>query len=215
MTPTLRRCAVETMFSREAWLGSFLDAVEADAVKVSEVDPARVRVVQTQAPEATRSRIQRLFASHQLARRQSVIESYRAALTRLGDKARGEQVFQRACAACHKRQGHEKSVGPGLRGTQHRPGESLLVDILDPNRAMKPQFQSYVIRTTDGRTLTGMIGAETTNSVTLQTADGTAEVVLRIQIEELQSTGVSFMPEGFEKTIDVQAMADLLAFLRQ
>ena len=35
----------------------------------------------------------------------------------------------------------------------------------------------------------------------------------RAEIDELRSTGLSFMPEGLEKTIDVPAMADLLAFL--
>jgi hypothetical protein len=39
--------------------------------------------------------------------------------------------------------------------------------------------------------------------------------VLRVDIEELQSSGVSLMPEGLEKQINVQAMADLLAFLLQ
>ena len=38
----------------------------------------------------------------------------------------------------------------------------------------------------------------------------TNETILRVNIEELRSTGMSFMPEGLEKQIDVQAMADLL-----
>ena len=58
-----------------------------------------------------------------------------------------------------------------------------------------------------------MITAETANGLTLRRADGTSETVLRIDIEELRSTGVSFMPEGLEKQIDVPAMADLLAYL--
>ena len=37
--------------------------------------------------------------------------------------------------------------------------------------------------------------------------------MLRLQIDELRSTGLSFMPEGLEKQIDVPAMADLLAYL--
>ena len=64
-----------------------------------------------------------------------------------------------------------------------------------------------------GRIVTGMITAETANAITLRRADGTGETVLRIDIEELRSTGVSFMPEGLEQQIDVAAMADLLAYL--
>ena len=38
--------------------------------------------------------------------------------------------------------------------------------------------------------------------------------VLRVRIEEMRSTGQSFMPEGLEKQIGVPAMADLLAYLK-
>ena len=61
--------------------------------------------------------------------------------------------------------------------------------------------------------VTGMIAAETANSLTIRKPDGGEETVPRLQIEELRSTGLSFMPEGLEKQIDVPAMADLLAYL--
>ena len=89
----------------------------------------------------------------------------------------------------------------------------MLLNILDPNREVKPQFLSYVVQLDSGRTLTGMIAAETANSLTLRKADNTTESVLRINIDELKSTGLSFMPEGLEKQLDPAAMADLLAYL--
>jgi putative heme-binding domain-containing protein len=88
-----------------------------------------------------------------------------------------------------------------------------MLNILDPNREVKPQFQAYVIVTADGRITTGMIQAENANGLTVRRADGTSVEVQRNQIEELRSTGVSFMPEGLEKQLDPQAMADLLAYL--
>jgi hypothetical protein len=38
-------------------------------------------------------------------------------------------------------------------------------------------------------------------------------LALHLESEELRSTGLSCMPEGLEKGIDVAAMADLLAYL--
>ena len=35
----------------------------------------------------------------------------------------------------------------------------------------------------------------------------------RLEIEEVRSTGLSYMPEGLDKGIDVAAMAELLAYL--
>ena len=93
------------------------------------------------------------------------------------------------------------------------PAQAVLLNILDPNREVQPQFLSYVLVTNTGRIITGMITAETANSITMQRVDGTSETVLRIHIEELRSTGLSFMPEGLEKQVDVQSMADLLAYL--
>jgi len=58
-----------------------------------------------------------------------------------------------------------------------------------------------------------MITAETSTSLTIRKADNTTETVLRVDIEELQSTGLSFMPEGLEKQIDTAGMADLLSYL--
>jgi hypothetical protein len=37
----------------------------------------------------------------------------------------------------------------------------------------------------------------------------------RRAIEQLKSTGQSFMPEGLEKQVDIQAMADLLHYLER
>ena len=60
-----------------------------------------------------------------------------------------------------------------------------------------------------------MIAGESPTAVTLRRAEGQAETVLRSQIDELRSTGLSLMPEGFEEKITPAEMADLIAFLKQ
>ena len=67
----------------------------------------------------------------------------------------------------------------------------------------------------DGRTASGLVTGETATSVTLGRDKGESETILKQNIDEIKSTGKSLMPEGLEKTIDPQAMADLLAFLKQ
>ncbi|HVC98384.1 MAG TPA: hypothetical protein VND64_32255, partial [Pirellulales bacterium] len=65
----------------------------------------------------------------------------------------------------------------------------------------------------DGRQMTGMIAAETATSVTLKRGEDAGDTVLRINIEELASTGLSLMPEGVEKQLTRQEIADLIAYL--
>src|SRR5262249_59186671 len=122
-------------------------------------------------------------------------------------------VFKERCSSCHRLEGVGQQIGADLSAIRDRGAEAVLLNILDPNREVLPQYQSYVVATTDGRVLTGMITDEAANNLTIRKPDASAETILRLQIEELRSTGLSFMPEGLEKEIDVPAMADLLAYL--
>lgn len=213
MTPSVRRLTIDTLLSRPAWTNRLLDAVAAEIVSPGDVDRARIQWLLTQTDEATAARLRQLFPVDRGAGREAVIAAYQLSLKMAGDPTRGRKVYERVCAACHKRGDVGKSIGPPLNDTARRSAETLLVDILDPNRQLKPLFHNYVLQTIDGRVYTGMISQETSNAVTLQQADGTARQVLRLQIEKLQGTGVSFMPEGLEKSINQQAMADLLIYL--
>ena len=142
-----------------------------------------------------------------------MIRKYQAALKLTGDVTRGRTMFRKICAACHRLEGHGKAVGAELAGITDRGLDAVLLNVLDPNREVKPQFLSYVVATESGQIITGMITAESANSLTIQRSDGTVTTVLRREIDELNSTGLSFMPEGLEKQVSLQAMADLLSYL--
>jgi putative heme-binding domain-containing protein len=104
-------------------------------------------------------------------------------------------------------------VGPDLASSPSRNPEALLTNILDPNRTVDPAFLQYLIIDKSGRTFAGKIVAETATSVTLTSGKGVLDTVLRTNIDEVVSTGKSLMPEGFEKTISKEEMADLITFL--
>jgi hypothetical protein len=70
------------------------------------------------------------------------------------------------------------------------------------------------VDTKAGLTLTGILAAETGNSLTLLAADGKSHVVLRSDLKALRSTGTSLMPEGLETGLTPQDMADLIAYVR-
>src|SRR5262249_53164129 len=142
-----------------------------------------------------------------------VVAAYQKALRVRGDPGHGKEVFKAQCSSCHRLEREGQQVGADLSAIRDRGLDAVLLNILDPNREVMPQFLSSVLVTTSGRVLTGMIAVETANSLTIRQPDGHEETVLRLQIEELRSTGLSYMPEGLEKQIDVPAMADLLAYL--
>jgi hypothetical protein len=89
-----------------------------------------------------------------------------------------------------------------------------MISILDPNRAVEPQFVNYVADTNEGQTISGILRRESGNSVTMALAGGTEQAILRSDLKSLRSTGLSLMPEGLEAGMSPQDLADLIAFVR-
>lgn len=213
LTPRVRVAAAEALLARSDRALVVLDAIEAGAFPPSELEPTRLRLLAESGDERVRARAKPLLERLAVGRRQDVVAAYQAALTLPADPARGKEVFKKVCAACHRAQGVGYEIGPNLATLKNRGPETILVNVLDPSREVNPQYLSYVLVTTDGRVITGLLADETASSVTLKRAENASDTVLRVDIEELRSSGLSLMPEGMEKDIDPQAMADLIAYL--
>ena len=126
---------------------------------------------------------------------------------------RGRTAFRRECSKCHKLEDYGVELGLPLDTIQNRGPETILLSVLDPNRDVLPQYLNYVVVTDDGLSATGMIESETATSITLKRAEGESDTVLRTNIDELVNTGMSIMPEGNEKLVTKQEMADIIAYL--
>jgi len=215
LSPTVRREAEEAVCARPPGVSALLRAIEAEAIAPADISPARVQLLLAHRDAALRDRAAKLFSPASSAARQQVVERYQPALRQRGDIERGRAVFRKQCSACHKLEGFGQELGPNLATMRNRGPEAIVLNVLDPNREVNPQYQSYIAVTEDGLTHTGMIQSETASAITLARGDGKTETLLRADVAELKSTGLSLMPEGLEKEIDIAAFADLLAYLEQ
>jgi putative heme-binding domain-containing protein len=191
-----------------------LDEIEAKRLRSSELDPLRTRQLVNHANPKIRARAAKLLQGNLPADRQKVLAAYQPSLRTRGDPKKGVEIFKKNCATCHRVGGIGIDVGPDIADTRTKTLDALLLDILVPNAAIDNNYVNYVVSTKDGRVLTGLLTAETASSITLKRAEGQTDVVLRKDIEEIASTGISLMPEGLEHNINVQEMADLLNFLK-
>ncbi len=146
--------------------------------------------------------------------RSTVLESYRPALTLTGQPGRGAAIVSRLCLGCHSLQGQGQRVGPDLAGANARSPETLLQDILDPNRQIAPDYAAYEIIPKTGDSAVGLIASETAQRLTLRHPGAPDSSWARSEIREIRATGRSLMPEGLEEGLNHQDVADLLAFLR-
>ncbi|MEX0937103.1 MAG: PVC-type heme-binding CxxCH protein [Pirellulales bacterium] len=213
-TPAVRRALASGLLKSPQHTRALLQAIEQGQVAAAGLDPlTRQRLIDH--PRAdVRSFAKRVIDHSPADPRDEVLHRYRAALETDGEARRGREVFEKSCASCHRIDGLGVNVGPDIGDSRTKSPEQLLTDILDPNRAIDANYLSYAVVTRTGQVLTGIVTSESAGGITLLQQDGKSASLLRDDLDQLRTTGVSLMPEGLEREIDIQAMADLIAFIK-
>ena len=212
-TPALRSEVVLAMLGGRARVLPLLQAIERGDIPANQVPFARRGLLLRSTDAQVKELATKLFSDSVPGARKDAIAKYQPALSMKGDAERGRKVFETVCATCHRAGDIGKDVGPNLATIRGWNPDQVLINILDPNREVAPNFMSYTVETKDGRTLFGLIAEEGAASLTLKRADGITDTILRSDIATISGTGLSLMPEGVEALVSIEQMADLIAFL--
>lgn len=213
-SPNLRREAQEILLSRNAFITRLLEQAETGTFAWQQIDLARRELLMRSRNADVKKRATALQARLGTSSRTQVLIKYEPALKLNGSAERGKAIFTKSCASCHQLQGQGHVVGPDLLGALgNKTTEAIFVDILDPNREIDPRYVNYVVVSKSGRTLTGIISSESSSSITFKRAEGIEETVLRSDIDEVQGTGKSLMPENLEEQLAPQDLADVMGYL--
>ena len=214
-TGPVREAVAQAFFRDRARLPVLLDAIAGGKVQPWSLSPAWRRRLLRSSDEQIRERARTLIADASREQRKQVFEQYLGALRLQGSPERGRQVFEeKICHHCHKIGNLGYEVGPDLLAVAHRPKKQLLRDILMPNEVLEAGYAEYLVETTDGRSVSGIMAEQTPTTLTLRRAQGEQDTILRSNVAELRSLGVSSMPDDVEKDISVEAMGDLLAYIK-
>jgi putative membrane-bound dehydrogenase-like protein len=214
LTPARRDQVIDAMLGRESWTKLLLDSVENESIRPTDIDATRRQRLLFHQSRTISDRATTLFAQTINPDRDKLIDQFRPALSLEGDPQKGATTFTNVCATCHKLNDVGHPVGPDLAALGNQSAESLLIAILDPNRAVQANYADYLAETRDGRTVNGILVEETATSVTILAANAERHQILRSDLKVLRSTGLSLMPEGLESNLTPQDLADLLAHVR-
>ncbi len=213
--PDVRSEVIRILLSRDAWAESLLGAIANETVPIAALDVGQRSLLLQHRNIALKELAGKLFGADALNLRKQVLADYESVLTLAGSAKAGEKIFERECMGCHKigEKGH--AIGPSLIASSFRDPKALLTNILDPNLYVLPNYVQYVLVDQEGRTYTGLVSNQSSTSVTLKRDKDASDTFLRSQIDEMASTGKSLMPEGLEKKITQQEMADLIAYITE
>ena len=216
LAPAARAAALRVVLARPDAAKAFLDAVEAGDLRFDMLALDQRTALAAHPDRNLSARAKRLLAQGgglPDPNRQKVIDELKAAAHTSGDVANGKKLFVQHCAKCHKHGGEGQQIGPDLTGMAAHPKEEMLVAVLDPSRSVEGNFRAYTAETADGRVITGLLASETKTSVELIDAENKRHAIQRDALDALKESSKSLMPEGFEKQVKPQELADLLEFL--
>ena len=132
-----------------------------------------------------------------------------------GSWARGHKLFfgdEIGCTKCHTLHGRGGAAGPDLSNLVHRDYASVLRDIAEPSAAINPDYVTYRVDLTDGRTLAGTVRTEG-DRLLVGDQQGVTTTVRRADVEAMTPAAVSTMPEGLAKRLGPERLRDLMTFL--
>lgn len=213
-SPAVRSEVVDALLGSSGRIDSLLSAIKEKRVKLNEISRDKKDLLMNHPNQKIRKQARTVLGNEVNSDRAKIVLAYETALELKGDVEAGKKVYLKNCAACHKvgDQGH--NVGPNLATTKNKSNNDLLIAILDPSREAQSNYNTYTIVTEQGKLFTGIIAGETATSYTIRRAEGKEDIILRNNIDTLLSNGISLMPNGLEKEINHQQMADLLQYIK-
>ncbi len=212
--PLIRQAILDGILQRPERISLLLDTLESGSIKPTELDPVQTGRLLKHADAKIRERAEKIFGSATPEDRKKALADYQSVLKMTGDAKRGQVSFAKNCATCHKVGETGVNVAPDISDSRTKTPAQILADIIQPNRAIDANYVAYNLLLTDGTTASGILTSETSTSITLKAPGAKVITVARGEIEQLKSTGVSLMPDGLEKNIPPQEMADVIAFIK-
>ncbi|MFN0108935.1 MAG: PVC-type heme-binding CxxCH protein [Blastocatellia bacterium] len=211
-SPEIRQRVLAALLSDRERMKVLLKALEDGKIERTMADPAMQAKLFDHPDKDVVTRAQAFFKS-ETDERKAIVVSYAEALKLAGDVMRGRDLFSSTCAKCHVPQQGRPRVGADLSGINNKTKEELLNSIMNPSETIEGRFVNYILTTKDGRIEDGILANETAGAVTLRNADRDV-TILRKNIAEIRASTISLMPEGYEKTLTKQQLADIIAYLR-
>ena len=213
-----RRAALNTLAGRTDYAKQLVAAVRAGKVPVRDLTAATARQLRDHGNAQIDTFVDEVWGVARTSSKEKtdLMEKYKRLLTddrvRSADASHGRAVFAKTCAQCHTLYGVGGAVGPDLTGSNRFNLDYVLQNVIDPSAVIAREFQVTLIRTKDGRVVSG-IAQEGEHSVKVVSETGTV-VVPRDEVDKLKRSELSMMPEGLINGLSEKDFTDLVAYLR-
>jgi putative heme-binding domain-containing protein len=135
-----------------------------------------------------------------------------------GNPSRGQKLFAEPqglnCAGCHRVRGMGSEVGPDLTGIGLQFDRRALAEaVLFPSKTVREGYQQILIQMADDSEFSGVVKAETAETLTIRDSGGREWNLPRSSIKSRRTSALSLMPEGLQAALTLEEFSDLIAYL--
>jgi putative heme-binding domain-containing protein len=217
LAPELQPKAIELLTQRAMWAKPLVEEIGAGKIPASALNVNQIqRLLALKDAELTAA-VNKYWGTIRTTRdpnREKLAGEMRKLIrSTKGDPHRGIEIFNRVCGQCHKIYGQGQDVGPDITANGRASFEQLLSNVFDPSLVIGAIYQPRVVQAADGRIITGLLVEDSPQRVVLKVQGGKLETIAREDVEAMKTSELSLMPEGLEKQLKPQEIADLFAFI--
>jgi len=211
----LRPIAIRVLAGRPAWATQLIAKIDALEIPAEVVTPDMLVQMQAHGDDQLAAAIQRIWGAVRATPEEKRVQMER--LARLahepGDRRRGAGLFAEHCGECHRLFGEGGHVGPDLTGYERTNVDFLTLAIADPSAAIREEYTTYRVLTTDGQVASGLLLDRSDRGVVLRTAEGQQVRFSSGEIDTYEASPVSLMPDNVVGTLSDEQLRDLLAYV--
>ena len=216
--PEDRPMALDALVSRPSWAMTLLEAIAQGRVPRADLNAGHARLILSHNQPELKAKLAEVWGElrETPADKAEAIARYRALLTpeslQTADLKRGRTLYTQTCGACHKLFGEGGAIGPELTGADRQTLDYWLANLIDPSAVVPAGYVMSVVLMNDGRVLNGIVASRSGSVVVLQTASERIHLDAE-DVEEIQPTGQSLMPEGQLTALTDEEARDLIGYL--
>ncbi len=133
-----------------------------------------------------------------------------------GDPAHGKELFgdKATCTKCHIVGTQGRDVGPNLSEIGSKLSkDALLVAILDPNAGISHNYETFLVVTDDGKTVSGLLVSKTDDELVIKDAGAIVHTLKMADVDEFKKLTSSLMPADLQKLMSTQELVDVVEYL--
>lgn len=131
----------------------------------------------------------------------------------LGNADKGKAQFAARCAICHTLFAEGGKIGPELTGYDRSNADFWLDNLFMPSMEIREGFGTYVVKTKGGQILSGLMDAQDASGIVIKDMAGNKTPIKQADIEKLEASPVSLMPEGLTTGMSDADLKDFFAYL--